>query len=106
MPLITTAPGAAGVGPKPFEMDAVYAANSATSLETPATPMPPTTTPLSKIGTPPGLTAVGSLSYRSALPVAMPRLGEMPSSAVGGAIDWPVRKFDESAQPRLLFSIA
>src|SRR5580704_13323810 len=99
MPFITTVPGAAGLGPKPLEVDAAYAANSATSLETPATPMPPTTTPPSKIGTPPGLTAVGSLSSRSALPVAMPRLGETPSSAVGGAMDCPARKLDESAQP-------
>ena len=43
-----TTPGAAGVGPNPLEVAAAYAANSATSLETPATPMPPTSAAVAK----------------------------------------------------------
>ena len=69
---MNTTPGGAGVGPNPLEVAAVKAANSATSEETPATPTPPTTTPSRKIGTPPGFTALGSLSSTWDFPVMIP----------------------------------
>src|SRR5580692_3463108 len=98
-------PGAAGVGPNPFEVAAVYAAYSATPEDVPATPMPPTRLPLRNRGTPPGFTAVESLSYTSAFPVATPRPGDRPLIESAGGKDWPAMKFVESVHPRLVFSI-
>src|SRR5579872_1540177 len=77
-PLMTTTPGDGGLGAKPFVAMAVNAAYSATSLAGPTTPIPPTACPPLKTGTPPGLTAAGSLSFTSALPVVIPRLGCAP----------------------------
>src|ERR1051326_3971322 len=48
------------------------AANSETCGVGPTTPTPPTNSPFLNGGTPPGLTALGSLSATSALPVMMP----------------------------------
>src|SRR5579863_65477 len=86
-PLMNTTPGAAGVGPNPFEVAAAYAAYSATVGATPATPIPPTTLPLRKRGTPPGLTALESLSFTSALPVTTPRPGVAPLMERAGGTD-------------------
>src|SRR6202044_2005978 len=51
-----------------------------------ATPIPPTSCPFLKIGTPPGLTASASESARLALPVVMPIPGDDPSIRVAGGI--------------------
>ena len=73
MPSRKMTPGSAGRGPKaPLGALPAKAANSARGPGTPVTPMPPTTCPFLKIGTPPPLTAPGSLSKTSALPVVMP----------------------------------
>ncbi len=104
-PSMKTTPGAAGVGPNPFEVAAAYAANSATSLDTPATPMPPTRLPFRNKGTPPGFTAVGSLSFISALPVVTPKPVVAPLIERAGGTDCPAMKLVESVQPRFEFSI-
>src|SRR5216683_1144199 len=104
-PPMNTTPGAAGAGPNPLDVAAAKAAYSATSGATPATPMPPTKLPLRNSGTPPGFTELGSLSFTSALPVAMPRPVAAPLIEREGGTDLPALKFDESVHPRFVFSI-
>ena len=112
-------PGSAGRGPNlPLGMLATKAANSARLGATPATPTPPTTWPSLKIGTPPPVTDVKSLSSVSGLPVAIPvpqprasaALHGRPLSDVDGATAWPGLKSgvaggDVSGQPRFVFSM-
>ena len=82
----------------------MYATYSATSEDgTPVTPTPPTTWPFLKIGTPPGFTAVGSLSSRSAFPVAMPSPGLAPLIVVAGGT--VAARLLEIVQPRFVFSM-
>src|SRR6266566_2141877 len=108
-----------GRGPNlPLGMLATKAANSARLGATPATPTPPTTWPSLKIGTPPPVTDVKSLSSVSGLPVAIPvpqprasaALHGRPLSDVDGATAWPGLKSgvaggDVSGQPRFVFSM-
>src|SRR5215469_16785451 len=98
-------PGEAGLGPKPLLVAAANAANSATSAGAPATPTPPSNTPFLKIGTPPGFTALGFESFTSGLTVATPRPFCVPSTERAGGIDSPGLKFEESVQPRFVFSM-
>src|ERR1017187_1137854 len=86
--------------------DAEYAANSAISSVVLTTPTPPINPPLmrSNRGTPPGLTAVGSLSLVSFFPVMMPGPKE-PSIANEGFNACPGRKLVLRVQPRFVFSI-
>src|SRR5580704_1594321 len=95
MPLIVTMPGegnagnptpsVAGFGPlvaiMPAAANATY---SATFASANATPIPPTSCPFLKIGTPPGFTAVGTESFASALPVIIPKPGTEPPIVVAG----------------------
>src|SRR5579872_3790227 len=104
MPSMITSPGKGkGSGTKkPAPADPETAANSATSGLTPATPTPPTSTPCLNNGTPPGFTAVGSLSFRSALPVSTPRPGCDPSMDRAGGNAWPGKNVVLNPQPRLV----
>ena len=103
---MNTTPGAAGEGPNPFEVAAAYAAYSATAGATPATPTPPTTLPLRNRGTPPGLTALGSLSFTSTLPVVMPRPVVAPPIERGGRHRLPGNEIrGKACSARFVFSI-
>src|ERR1700723_61024 len=86
---------------------AIAAAANATYSEVLAspdtTPIPPTSWPFLKIGTPPGFTAVGCVSFKSALPVVIPNPGEVPPIVFAGgtvALNPTAR-----VHPRLVFSI-
>src|ERR1700690_4316911 len=105
MPLIITAPGSGTTGIKPGTFAPEKAAYSATSIVAATTPIPPTASPFLKRGTPPGFTAVGSLSYKSAFPVITPRPGLLPLLRVAGGTDCPLRKVVLNEHPRLVFSI-
>src|SRR5262249_12586718 len=85
---------------------AVKAAYSATFglLEAVTTPMPPSTTFLKKIGTPPGFTAPGSLSMASTLPVSAPRPKPPASESDRGSLLSNVGSLAR-VQPRLVLSI-
>ena len=98
-------PGAAGVGTNPAAMAPLKAAYSATAPDEPATPTPPTTTPFLKRGTPPGFTASGMLSFRSALPVWIPKPGCVPSMERAGGTSLPGMNIVLNPHPRLVFSI-
>src|SRR5580658_3570385 len=114
MPLMETIPGAGNAGkPTPSVAAlgpliaiipaAAYATYSAVSGSAATTPTPPTSCPFLKIGTPPGFTAVVTLSFKSALPVMIPYSGDVPAIVVaGGTI---ASKLIARLQPRLVFSI-
>src|SRR6516165_1450882 len=99
-----TAPGGGRVGRNPDASAPVKAANSEIAGVEPTTPTPPTSAPFLNKGTPPGLTAVGSLSVKSGFPVVMPRPMVEPSTERDGGTAWPGAKFTLSGQPRLVFS--
>src|SRR5579864_1239635 len=104
---MTTTPGGGSsdaVGRNPEFFAPEYAANSAIAGEVLTTPTPPTAPPLNS-GTPPGLTASGSLSLVSALPVMMPRPGWLPLIERDGFNICPGMKWLLRVQPRLVFSI-
>src|SRR5262249_41285201 len=119
IPSRTMTPGSAGRGPNRASGTLpTNAANSARSGDTPATPTPPTTWPSLKIGTPPPVTDVKSLSDVSGSPVAIPSpqprasaaLHGRPLSDLDGPTAWPGLKSgvtggDVSGQPRFVFSI-
>src|ERR1700723_2852504 len=114
MPLMETIPGAgkagnptpsvAALGPLIAIMPAAaYATYSAVSGSAATTPTPPTSCPFLKIGTPPGFTAVATLSFKSALPVTIPYPGDAPASVVaGGTI---ASMLAARLQPGLVFSM-
>src|SRR5271155_5236100 len=118
MPPIKTAPGAAtDFSPRISDelarcvVEPTTAAYSATFklFEDVTTPIPPRTAEVcpagwSKMGTPPGFTAFGLLSYTSALPVRMPGPGPPLSAVDGGSRVWNATVFT-SVQPRLVFSM-
>src|SRR5882762_455373 len=81
------------------------AANSAFVGVSLTTPTPPTTPPPLNRGTPPGLTAFGSLSLLSAFPVMTPRPVAAPLIDRAGLIACPGRKVVLSGQPPFVFSI-
>src|SRR5579864_1756711 len=91
IPSMNTTPGGGGEGMNPWPIihmpfDAPaprvapeQAAYSAALGSTPATPTPPTSLPPLNSGTPPGFTALASLSFRLAFPVRIPNPGREPS---------------------------
>src|SRR4051794_20300872 len=124
MPSMKTTPGAGsgdGAGDSPLATIAEKAANSAASIlpaGAPATPMPPTSAPPRKIGSPPGFTASGLVSFgvpeRSTTlpvtgPVPQPELSKAlqapPATEVARGRNLPVLKATLRSQPRLVFSI-
>ena len=97
-------PSVAALGPP---IAAIAAAANATysdvSGSADTTPIPPTSSPFLKMGTPPGFTAVGTVSFKSALPVVIPKPGEAPPIVVAGgtvALNPAAR-----VHPRFVFSI-
>src|SRR5438034_789125 len=112
-------PGSAGRGPnRASGRLPMKAANSARSGDTPATPTPPTTWPFLKMGTPPPVTDVASVSDVSGFPVAIPSpqprasraLHGRPLSDFDGVTAWPGLKSgvtggDAIGQPRFVFSM-
>src|SRR6185312_10758764 len=103
------------------ERTAEKAANSAAAslpTVTPATPMPPTRALLRKIGTPPGFTADGLVSFgvperSTTLPVTGPvpqpeeskALQAPPAREVARGRNLPPLKVTLRSQPRLVFSM-
>src|ERR1700685_267310 len=97
-------PSVPALGPPIAIMPAAENATySATFVSANATPIPPTSCPFLKIGTPPGFTAVGTESFTSALPVITPKPGtEPPIVVAGGTV---ALKPAARLQPRFVFSI-
>src|ERR1700722_6642597 len=114
MPAIVTIPGAGNAGnPTPSVVvlgppvatipAATNATYSARLLSASATPIPPTSCPFLKTGTPPGFTAVGIVSLISALPVVIPKPGLAPEIVVAGGT--VALRLAARLQPRFVFSM-